>query len=392
MTSKIGENLGRLFELGFNVGILAYIEHNKLAHNFGDLYRRDLQQLKLPKLLKVIVNRASLIDEMQIQIVEKWSHFLLLKGWLAGLNFFREYINSLGLNERQLRNLEILYYQCSFSDDNSIGTYNKPECQEFRVLSQFTNLQNYDIGRYIRQYSKKTGEFLQADTLMLLRHRNEFRVLCVDLSVFSPKLADEAVNLDEIEEMRRLLQREISYLRSKSVFSKLRIDTGATNELGFDFSEDLKRHLTAFSYRDKESYKLIQAGSYSHSFYGFLRDIGVVTEDASVVFNVVGYSNRGISAISLRKENLELLATCSQIYKNKPKDQDIKDARRKVLDVIKLNAGRSFSDGKNFVKRLLEIPADTTTIVSHTERLEGFSSTLNLRQPHAELIQKAQVF
>lgn len=391
MKSKIGEELGRIFEVGFNVGILTYIEHNKLAHNFGDFYRRDLQQLKLPKLLKVIVNRASLIDQTQIQLVEKWSQFLLLKGWLAGLNFFREYINSLGLNERQLRKLEILYYQCSFSDDNSIGTYNKPEYQEFRVLSQFSNLQKDDIGRYIRQYLKKTGEFLQADTLMLLRHRKQFRVLCVDLSVFSPKLADDAVNLDEIEEMRRLLQREISYLRSKSVFSKLRIDTGATNELGFDFSEDLKRHLTAFSYRDKESYKLIQAGSYSHSFYGFLRDIGILTEDASVVFNVVGYSNRGISAISLRKENLELLATCSQIYKNKPKDQDIKDARRKVLDVIKLNAGRSFSDGKNFVKRLLEIPADATTIVSHTERLEGFSSTMNLREPHAEMIQKALV-
>lgn len=220
---------------------------------------------------------------------------------------------------------------------------------------------------------------MQADTLMLLRSRKEFRILCVDLSVFSPKLAEDAVDLDEIEEMRRLLLREISYLRSKSVFSKLRIDTGATNELGFAFSEDLKRHLTAFSYKDKESYKLIQAASYSHSFYGFLRDIGILTDDASVVFNVVGYSNRGISAISLRKENLNLFATCSQIYQNKPKDQDINDARRKVLDIIKLNAGRSFTDGKNFVKRLLEIPGDATTIVSHTERVDNFSSTLNLR-------------
>ncbi len=88
---------------------------------------------------------------------------------------------------------------------------------------------------------------------------------------------------------------------------------------------------------------------------------------------------------------LPCLATCSQIYKNKPKDQDINDARRQVLDVIKLNAGRSFTDGKNFVKRLLEITGDATTIVSHTERVDGFSSTFDLRQPHAELIQKALV-
>lgn len=390
----ISADLGRLFEVGFNIGILAYIEQHKLTHNFGDLYRRDLQHLKFPEMLKSIVSSASQIDAMEIQSLEKWSHFLLLKGFLSGLNFFGEYIKSLGLNERQMQKMEIVYYQCSFSRENSIGTYNKPENQEFReILSQFPHLPKDDIDRYIRQYSGtgNSGEFLQADTLMLLRHRNDFRILSVDLSAFSPKLAESAVNLDEIEEMRRLLLREIGYLRSKSVFSKLRIDTGATNDLGFAFSEGLQRHLTAFSYKDKETYKLIQAASYSHSFYGFLRNIGILTEDASPVFNVVGYSNRGISAMSLRKENLDLLATCSQIYKNKPKEQDINYARKQVLDYIKRNAARSFEDGRNFVKRLLEIPGDTTSIVTHTERIEGFSSTLNLRQPHAESIKEALV-
>lgn len=389
------------------MGILAYIEQQNLNHNFSDSYIRDLQQLKFPKILNVIINRANIIDKLEIQSVEHWSYFLLLKGFLSGLNFFREYINSLDLKKWQKPNLKILYYQCSFSDDNSMGTYNKP--QEFReVLSQFSHLQKDEIDRYIRQYSKKTGEFLQADTLMLLQYRNKFNILSVDLSVFSPKLSESAVDLDEIENMRRLLLHELSYLRSKSVFSKLRIDTGATNNLDFTLSEGLRRHLTAFSYKDKESYKLIQAAAYAHSFYGFLRHINILPDDASVMFNVVGYSNRGISAMSLRESNLDFLATCYDIYSKKPKEQDINYARSEVLKLIQRNAGRSFNNGKDFVKRLVEIPADKITLVSHEEQIDDFFSSigiipdelavqlevspkLNLRQAHAELIKKALV-
>ena len=39
MTAKIGDNLGRLFEVGFNIGILSYIQQNNIYHHFGNLYR-----------------------------------------------------------------------------------------------------------------------------------------------------------------------------------------------------------------------------------------------------------------------------------------------------------------------------------------------------------------
>ncbi len=39
-------------KLGFNIGIFAYIQHQNYPNNFGDLYLRDLQQLKLPKLIQ----------------------------------------------------------------------------------------------------------------------------------------------------------------------------------------------------------------------------------------------------------------------------------------------------------------------------------------------------
>jgi hypothetical protein len=400
----ISEDFGRLFEVGFNIGILAYIQKEKLAHNFGDSYRLDLQQLKLPKMMAEMIREAKLLASLDAEIAEKWSLFFVQKGFLGGLNFFREYVKSTGWN---LQRLQIVYCQCSFSYANSIRTYKKDDKQAFKeVLSQLTttriSLSDDEINSYIRRYSKK-GEFLQADTLMLLRYENDFRILCVDLSVFSPTLAPKPEDINEIEVIRKYLLREISYLRSKSVFSNLRMDTST---LGVDFSEDLKRFFTAFKYKDKESVKLIQAGSYAHSFYGFLQQTGILGQDAEVLLNVVGYSDRNISTISLRQDKLQLLATCAEIYKKEVTKKEISDSRSEVLDVIQLNAARSFQGGRKFVDSLLAIDKNVTKPVCHTERIDNFVNSidiisdkladelqidrgLHLRNAHAQLIVKA---
>ena len=320
------------------------------------------------------------------------------------VEFFAEYVKSTGWN---FHSLEIVYCQCNFSNDNSIRTYKKDDKKAFKeLLSQLKtakrSLSDDEINSSIRRYSKK-GEFLQADTLMLLQHGDDFRILCVDLSVFSPMLAPKAQDINEIEVIRKYLMREISYLRSKSVFSNLRMDTST---LDVDFSEDLKRYFTAFKYKDKESAKLIQAGSYAHSFYGFLQQTGILGQDAEVLFNVVGYGDRNISAISLRKDKIKLLATCAKIYQNEPKGKEISDARSEVLDVIQSNAARSFKEGRKLVDSLLAIEKNITKPVCHTERIDNFvnsldiisdkladelqiSRGLHLRNAHAQLIVKA---
>lgn len=400
MKSKIAEDLGRLFEVGFNIGILTYIQQQQIKSNFGNLYLEDLQHLKFQKMLKQIINK--IVSTQERQTVEKWTTFFLMKGFLAGLNFFGEYIQSNGWNnERNLRHLEIVYYQCCFSDENSIGTYPKGEEQWFReVLSQFEQVEN--ISQYIKRYKEK-GEFLNADTLMLLRCRREYRVICVDLSVFSLNSYEDISNLNYIEILRRLLIREIGYLRSKSVFSQLRIDTSC---LDFQFSEDLKSYFTAFKYDDKESAKLIQAAGYAYSFSNFLRETGIIKDDTSVIFNVLGHSNRGISAICVRQENLDVLKTCHEIYKHDSSGKDIEVARSQVLNKIKRSAYTSFDKGKEFVEQLLAIPPDAITAVNHREKLDNFfnsvgtvpaelmqelglSGNMSLRDAHARLIEKA---
>src|SRR4028118_171629 len=157
----IGEDFGRLFEVGFNIGILAYIQRENIAHNFGDSYRLDLQKLKLPKMMAEITREANLLGSLDAKIVEKWSLFFVQKGFLGGLNFFREYVKSTGWN---LPRLKIVYCQCRFSDANSIRTYNKGDKEAFKeLLSQLTtakvSLSDDEINSYIGRYSKKGGVF-----------------------------------------------------------------------------------------------------------------------------------------------------------------------------------------------------------------------------------------
>ncbi len=400
MKSKIAEDLGRLFEVGFNIGILACIKEKQIKHKFANLYLQELQQLEFPRMLRKITDK--IISPLERKMAEKWSVFFLQKGFLSGLNFFREYLESTGWNEpNKLRRLEILYYQSCFCDESSIGTYVKGEKQWFgEVLSQFDQIEN--IAQYIGRYKEK-GEFLRADTLILLRYGRQFRILCVDLSVFSMRTSEDVTDLNYLEIIRRSLRRDMNYLRSKSVFSKLRIDTDSCD---VHFSEGLKSYFTAFKYDDKESAKLIQAGGYAYSFYKFLRETGILADDSTLICNAVGYSDRGISAMSVRPENLDVLKTCHLIYKHDSSPQEIADARKLVLNKIKRSAYHSFDRGKELVDDIFAMSADKINVVRHTERLEGFvnsvgivpdelmqqlglNGTVKLRDAHAQLIQKA---
>jgi hypothetical protein len=410
MTFNIAEELGRLFEVGFNIGILAYIKEKQIKHNFGSLYLQELQQLKFSKMLKQILNK--IVSSLEREIVQKWSIFFLQKGFFCGLNFFGEYIRAIDWDKpNKLKSIEILYHQCKFSGDNSIGTYESKNTEQWfkEILRQFETLTEQDIDRCIEQYVwkeldlGKKGEFVNADTLILLRNRKQIKILCIDLSVFSIRTEEEVKNLDYIEVIRRLLIKDLNYSRSKSIFSHLSIDTESLN---LDFSEDLKSYFTAFKYKDKESSKLIQAAGYLHSFYEFIKENNILQEEASVVLHAVGYSDRGLSAMSIRSENLAILKTCYEIYKNDISGKEIKTARLQVLNQIKRSAYKSFTNGKKFIDQLVEIEPDRQNIITHQEQINGFfnsvgkvpdelidrlglSGSVNLRTAHEELITKA---
>lgn len=397
--SELGQDLGRLFEVGFNLGILTWIEQNKIAHNFGNLYRQDLQQIKFAKMLRGLANKEKVISQQHRQIVEKWSTFFLQKGFLAGLNFLPEYFQATAWSKHEIKRTEIKYYQCSFVNDNSIGTHSKDKRQEFRDLLSQLNLEDLDGQKYTSK-----GEFVNADTVILLQSPKEFRLICIDYSIFSIKSIRDLVDVGNIEVLRSILLSEISYLKSKSVFANLSLDTKSYN---FDISESLSNHYTAFKRNDKESVKMIQAGSYAYSFLEFIRQQELISEEKPLTVNIIGYSDRGISSMSVDRGNLDILKTCYHIYKNERTELDIQQSRQNILNLIKRSAIKSFHQGgREFIDKLLDISADGVHEISHCEKISEFQnsvdiispeiaqelsldSNLNLRDAHAELVKRA---
>lgn len=377
MGNEIAEDLGRMFEVGFNIGLLTYIQQHQqeILHHLDDLYLHDLRQLHFERVADGMLQRAHILADWKRQIVKQWLMFFLQRGFLTGLNFFREFHQSfeVQLNGQQL---EIIYYQCNFWGSNSGNTHMRGE-QEARqeILSQFACC-GLDAAR-VRQYEhNRQGQFLNADTLLLLRYGKQWRILCVDLSAFSIKSTASLKDPNNVETLRLLLSSEISHIRSKSVFTNLSIDTGP-DALDITFAEGVGRYFTAFKYEDKESAKLIQAASYAYDFYLFLTRQGILSDHDSIIWNVVGYTDQSVNTLTLRKENLTILETCATIYQHHTSKQEIFEERAKMIETIRNNAARSFINGQLLTQSINDLVREADGIhwiPPQRECIEGFTS------------------
>ncbi len=203
--------------------------------------------------------------------------------------------------------------------------------------------------------------------------------------------------------MKRILLKEIAYLRKKSVFANLGLDSKTPK---INLSDNLKYHYKAFGTKDKETVKMIQAGSYAYSFYNFLKSNNLLEAQESINFNIIGYSDRGISSLTLtdKEEHINILETCHNIYIDKIQ-KELSTARQDILMVIKRQAAKSFIDGKNFFNQLMNVSGKGIYSFTHQETIDNFLSPidtlpteishnlnldpeLDLRNAHKELIQR----
>ena len=398
---NLGQDLGRLFEVGFNIGMLTYLKQKQIKSNYGDLYEKDLQQLSFPKIVRQLIDNERIINQQDRNVVNQWATFFLQKSFLAGLNFLDEYFAALGWNNpRKLKDLEVVYYQCDFTDDNSIGTYNKAEQQVYQDWFSQLGLNRDQIDTH--HYSQ-TGEFLKADSLVYFRYKHQVRILTIDYSIFSIKSIQDLEDLSNIEVLRQIILSNISYLKSKSVFANLGLDS-QNNQ--FFFSESLSRYYKAFVRKDKETIKMIQAGSYAYSFWTWLNNRKLISNKDDVTFNIMGYSDRDVASLCLKPNQINILETCYQIYRNKSIKLEVSLARERVLEIIKRKACYSFTNGKKLVDDLLKVSGEGIHLVSHQEKFSDFSSyldvvptsianslnipnNLNIQKAHTHLIQQA---
>src|SRR5260370_7541602 len=95
------------------------------------------------------------------------------------------------------------------------------------LMGQLTHASQHEVilnAQELAHYQGK-GEFLNADTLLLLRDPNGWRLLCIDLSVFGLRTLGDTHDLSRVSSLLGMLLSEMRYLRSPTVFTNLTIDT-----------------------------------------------------------------------------------------------------------------------------------------------------------------------
>jgi len=420
-------DLGRLFEVGFNIGILTFFSHRtqQIQTRYKDSYLSDLRQLRLSAISASIIEKAQIDCSLEQQIAQEWITLFLQKGFLSGYNFVHEFLEAVEwLKRAKYTPIEVCYFQCLLCNENSAGTSLKTNTAllqdlfaqlDLDSLASQPHLLKRQTGQGKEKMYHEKGEFLHADTLILFRQAQEWRILSIDLSIFSIQKLADLVDIQTVEGLRHLLARELTYLRTKSAFSDLNLDVGPVD---MEFAQGLKRCFTAFKRKDKETMKLIQAASYAHSFYHFLRQHSVVPADEQLWFHVIGYTDRGMSTMTLTEEHLDWLQTCAEIYQHAdPTRASLSESRQRVLGIIKQNAANSFANGYRFMDELSSVlQKGESGEVTHEEHLdmstfrnsndeivvgdlpqavqaylpaELHRSSMTLRDAHAHLIKRA---
>jgi hypothetical protein len=175
MKSSLGIQLGRVFEIGFNLGILTYFKQRQFKQSYQDIYVTPLSQIYLYKISEKLANENHYFDGSDRKTILNWVKLFLQKGWTSGVTFIREYREATAW--KYDREIEIVYFQCDFYNDNCFNLIEKTESDAYREVLETQGFNNVDIIHY-----KRTGEFLRADTLLLTRYRDQYRILVVDLS------------------------------------------------------------------------------------------------------------------------------------------------------------------------------------------------------------------
>lgn len=388
MSVSFAEIMGRLFELGFNSGLLATIAQRTDLHQCTDnLFAQELAGLHLPGLTEAAQKHTGAMSGLDQEMVRDWVQFVLLKGYLAGSNFFTEFLRTIRQNQQSDWEGDICYLQCSFTGKNSLGTLPTSDrsVATKMLMDQFAKAGLPAISLSLQEqetYFEK-GAFLNADTLLLLREPHGWRLLCIDLSIFGLLTLRDTHDLHRIESLRRMLRTDLQYLRTRSVFTNLSIDTDDDSTVQELLAGQIKHYFTAFKRRDKETLKFIQAASYTASFYDFLLHKQILHPEDSIIFHVVGYTDRAMNAMALKPAQRNLLRTCQTIYRQQHSDMEITEARQEVIGAIQRAADRSFQGTEPFATKLLALAeqGDGLHVLNYEETLTDFISTLTVLKP-----------
>jgi hypothetical protein len=417
----LGDDFGLVFELGINVGILAGIQHltrqknqNKMHSTVHSLYFDELKQIELNRVIARLQKKAQdkgIVDQTLLKKTETFIEYLNFLGVYKGFNFIIEYCqgmhNAIDAFRREPLNISedstrfnqkaeeptLLYYQCDLQQLFNADAHLRYQSLTAKLDQMFQQLGSQiqpDYEKY--QYG---GQFLKADIIMLFQLFDRYRVVVIDVGLFSVADITHVPDLHDVLTIKQRLMSTYHYLHQKTAFEHLNIDS---DRAGIHFSPELADYFETFSRDDKDSYKMIQAGGYAHSFVQCLIELlpSRFHQD-NLEINAIGLTDRAYNAIFITdKADMPMLPILQQIYRESkmqtaqiPYVEKMFQAVQSVFKTISSNFKRTFQKSKRyqdenkvnsltaFVDKLRTLPAQEGEVnqVTYTEILTDFHST-----------------
>lgn len=396
--------LGFIFELGFNIGILAFLKNKRnegkaaISDSILVFFKNVLNNIDNSKEQIYMNYTKGIVDEKTKEIIKKNIDYLLFKGIICGKNFCREFIE----NKVKDSEFKVEYFQACFYNlfrEEILKDYEK---EYFKTIVQQQLSINISIDEINNLLAK--GEAFRADSILLISVRNKFHLCIVDNAISTRNV----MNFSNINELKEIYKRTIYNKRKKSSFSNLSLDTKGIRELNIDRS--LCDYIIALYKKDKPIFKMIQAGSYGYSFISFLKNKKHIKEDTLESVCIVGYTDEEISSINISKKDIELFHSLNKTYealkqfnvsyKSVDRNNENTNFETKIHDVfarIRTNFKSFFNINRDEFKDIFDIDSGLTKrIISET--LDNYQNTsanynynnktIKFRDAHAEEISK----
>lgn len=397
-------NLGFIFEAGYNIGILAFLKEKKeegiaVIEELFLSFLENILKSKDYKRENIYIHYTSQIsDENSKNIVKKNIDYILYKGIICGRNFCREFIE----NKTKGKVFKVEYFQADFHDllRKESSRNNEEEYFKKIVNEQLKlELSQDEIGSLMNK-----GETFKADSILLISVKEKYHLCIVDNAISLKNIMDYS----NINNLKSKYRSAIFNKRATSNFSNLAIDTKGLG--GLNVSQSLCNYILALDKKDKPLFKMIQAGSYGYSFISLLLRKNYISEDMIESVCIVGYTDDEVSSINISKEDINLFydlnTTCQEVlkyfnkgYKASDRTNKESELNTKINDVysrIRTNFKRFFDLGEEF-KSIIDLEKNLNKRVI-TEVLSDYQNTagpymyndrkVGFRSAHAEEITK----
>jgi len=408
------DDLGLVFELGINIGILAGIRrlvaNNKMGSSVHTLYDEELKSIKLTGVVARLRDKAirnGVTDPNLLRKITSFIEYLVFLGVHKGFNFIVEYcqglsetmkvfrreplslqtVDSLSRHSRTDDEPLLLYYQCDLQQLFQPNEYPRYDLLIPKLDKMFKQLDSQIKPDYQRYQHR--GQFLKADIIMLFQLLDRYRVVVIDVGLFSVAAISQVPDLSDVRVIKQRLRSTYQYMRQKTVFEHLSIDS---EKADIHYSPKLAEYFAAFSRDDKDTEKMIQAGGYAHSFVQCLKALLPKRfNDQNLEVNAIGLTDRAYNATFIAdKTDMPILQLFQQIYQKSKQDQMPYLEKRalsvqSVFNTIYSNFKRTFRKSASygatnlaeFVQQLQTVPVTDSGInqVAYTETLTDFYST-----------------